>query len=87
MIERKEIDCLAATQYGVDGHRYKEVERYEDGCGVSVMKCEHCGHFSVGWWRADSPPGPAIDGRCEECGAELPNHKPYCRSTSQWSKP
>ena len=89
MSEHKEIECamksIPATgdEPGVSGHSYVEVERYESGCGVSVCKCEVCGHYSVSWWKSGSPP-PRVASpeeapeRCGECAEPWPKHRHYC---------
>lgn len=81
MSERKEIDCILRGTEDIDGHQYREVERHESGCGVSVLKCEHCGKYSVSWWREDTPPAKGVSDipeACPDCGERWPKHKDYC---------
>ena len=96
--ERKEVECLMREKRYEDGttlsgHAWKLVEKHEDGCGVEVLKCDCCGKYEVGWWRADTPPpkvctpqpgdvayvtGTDIPDACEECAEPWPRHRDYC---------
>jgi hypothetical protein len=39
----------------VSGHEFIEKGTYTN-CTVEVLKCEHCGHYSISWYKKDNPP-------------------------------